>query len=247
LIWLVMLGCRPEDLTVQALVDARAEQLALDAALPTRLALACGGLAAQAAPISQEAWAGLDRFQPQAELALLLDLEPTQVQTHSGTGAIKASWTGVEFSPDLFGRVELDVLRAQNHFQLAFAQDPGEPPGVKGSCSASIESDAEGDPVVSLDLELDVGTHTNLVAMPSRPDADDTGQAQASPPRWASGGGVLPIEGDFQWQRVLDGNQQFVRGLDVAESEASMEAWPAVAMAQDWEHKLSVDLRRTTD
>lgn len=245
---LVLPGCRPEDLTVQALVDARAEQLALDAALPTRLALACGGLTAQAAPLSQEGWGELETFRPQAELAEVLDIGPTIVQSHPTTGAVKVAWSEVEFSPDLVGRLELDVLRAQKQFRLEFAQEPGEAPGVKGECTASIQQDAGGDPVLNLELELDVGGQEHLVSMPARADQrlDDSG-LEIEPPRWPAGGAVLPQEGDFQWQRSSGQQLQVVRGLDVQASGASLEAWPAVATAEDWEHKLSVDLRRETD
>lgn len=250
MIWLAVLACRPPDLTVQALVDARAQQLALDAAMPTRLALACGGLAAQVAPISQAAWASLDSFEPQAELAEVVDLGPAEVQSHSGTGAVKLAWSAVEFSPGLVGRVDLDVLRATNQFVIGFAQNPGEPPGVKGSCAVAVQSDATGDPVLNIDLQLDIGAQDHQVVMPSRPDADagisDSGSGLL-PPRWPAGGALLPLEGDFQWQRVQDGNKQVVLGLDAAESGASVEAWPSVATAEDWEHKLSVDLRRETD
>lgn len=242
---LLAVACVPDGQTVQALVDARAEQLAADARMSTRLAVASGGLSAQIAPLTLEEWTALETLEAGAEVAEILGItEPASVQANKETGAIRISWADVEFTPEIHGRVDIDVLRPQTQFTMGFAQNPGEAPGVYADADVTVVSESMGAPELRVVFDQRVGATTQRVEMPAPALAEDTGGA-ASEPVWAEGGAFLPLSGDFRWSRTSAGKAQELRSLTVEEIE-DME-WPVVAASEDWEHVVSVDLSRDLD
>ena len=240
---LLVVACVPEDRTVQALVDARAAQLAEDGRMASRLALASGGVAAQVAPLTLAEWTELETLELEPELAEVLGIdEGGLVQANPDTGAIRITWAQAEFSPEIHGRMDIDVLRPQNHVVLGFAQNPGSAPGVYGEASVTIELGSTSDPQERVDFDLRVGRTSQHVDIPARPDQEeDTGTA-IEPPVWPQGGSFLPLTGDFRWSRTKKGQAQELTSLDA--SELDDLSWPVIAASEDWEHLVAVDLAR---
>jgi hypothetical protein len=178
------------------------------------------------------------------ELADVLGIgEPGYVQANEGTGAIRVTWPEVEFTPEIIGRVDIDVLRPQTHFVIGFAQNPGEPPGIYGDGSVTVEGEASGDPELRVDFDLRVGRTSQHVDMPARPDQEfsDSGRI-IDPPIWQAGGAFMPLAGDFRWSRTVQGQPQEMTSLDAGEAVST--SWPVIAASEDWEHLVEVDLAR---
>lgn len=238
---LLATACVPEGGTIQALVDARAEQLAEDARMASRLAIASGGLSAQMAPLSLDDWADLTELQLAPEVAEVLGVEQAgYVQANRDTGAVRITWTDAEFSPDIVGKFHIDVLRAQNHFVVGFDQNPGEPPGVHGEANVTVEGNGQADPMLRVDFDLRVGSTSQHVDLPARPDPDENDEIDH--PVWPEGGAFLPLSGDFRWTRTKKGKAQEINSLGTEDIDGL--AWPVIAASEDWEHLVQVDLAR---
>lgn len=234
------LACVPEDRTIQALVDARAEQIGQDARMGARLALASGGLVAQVAPVNAETWQSADRLEVSPELAAVLGIDgPALVQSDTRTGSHHATWTTVEFSPEIQGRVELEVLRPRTTFKVSFLQNPGEEPGVYAISTVTVV-DAEDDPVLEVDHTIRIGETEHQVVVPAPLARRDTGAAPHA--SWAEGGGYLPVEGTFLWSRTFRNKAQELESLTADEHDG--DTWTSVARSDDWEHVLELDLTR---
>ncbi|MCP4809444.1 MAG: hypothetical protein GY913_18700 [Proteobacteria bacterium] len=241
LVVIALLGCKPADRTVQALVDARAEQIGLDARLATRLALASGGLVAQYTPVTAETWAGADRIEVEPDLAAVMGiLDPGLVVSDVDTGSHHVTWPSVEFSPSIHGRIEFEVLRPQTTFRVAFLQNPGEEPGVYASSTVQVVEGALQSPVLEVEHELHIGDSEQKVVLPAPRVVGDTGGAPRA--SWPAGGSYLPEEGSFLWSRTYRDKLQELESLGVEEIDG--EAWSAVARSEDWEHVLELDLSR---
>ncbi|MED5370515.1 MAG: hypothetical protein VX899_05865 [Myxococcota bacterium] len=230
-----LLACADHDATLQPLVNARAEQIARDAELACRLGLAGGGMVAELAPQQVSWWAGhvgagVD-LHPDTASVLGLS-EPGVVSQDMETGAILLRWEDVEFSPDIWGRVELDVLRPQTSWVLRFEQEPDSPPRLEAEARFRT-LDVDGDPQVQGELMFETAERSQTLTLPE-------GEAGM---RWPAGGGYWPAEGQFTWAESW---QSTTRSLEALEEggEASGQSWAVVVTAEDWSDRQILELSR---
>lgn len=231
------LGCSPSQPTLQALVNARAEQVAKDAELGTRLALASGAMAAELAAYDIGFWLEMEdqelSVHPSVEEVLALG-GPGKVSVDQATGAVRIVWDGVEFTPQSFGRVELDMLRPQTTAVMRMEQEEGQPPGISVEGRYSLQQD-EGTSSVSGSLVLRLADREQAVILPT---AEETQLV------WNSEGGFWPIAGQFVWSETWENADRSLEALAVEQARPKDLVWPVVVRAEDWSNLVELDLSR---
>lgn len=231
------LACSPSQPTLQALVNARAEQVAKDAELGSRLAIATGALSAELAVYDIAFWLQMEdqelSVHPSIEEVLALD-GPGLVSVDQATGAVRVSWEDVEFTPKAFGRVEIDMLRPQTTAVLRMEQEEGEPPGisVEGRYSLSQEGDTSS---VSGTLVLRLVDREQQVLLPT---------TQETRMVWPAEGGFWPMAGQFGWSETWENADRSLEALSVDQARPKDLVWPVVVRAEDWSNRVELDLSR---
>lgn len=227
----LLLACAPGSGTVQPLVDARAEQIALDASLACRLALGSAGLVAEIAPHSAQWWVNAqgDRLALDPQVEALLDLADGEVRLDPTTAASSVHWLDVAFSPDVVGDVVLDVLRPRSSYLLTFQQHDA--PELQVRVRVTVQ-DATADPIVQLELDAEVSESPHQVRMPL-PDERTI---------WPEGGGLLPLEGGFSWGQEHPAGARSLTTVSV--DQVRDLSWPVVVEAEDWAQRVEMDLAR---
>ncbi len=224
----ILLACSPQDSTLQALVDARADQAVEDAELGVRFALAAGALSAEVAPLSATAWGTIAELEPNPDTRSALGLSgPGRVRSVDLTGAISVLWIGVELEEGVVGRLELEVVKPLESFRIHFAQQPDTAPGL--DMEGEIWVRTPSDPTIEVLLEVSrKGARPQTVVIPL-----------AEPAAW--NGALLPDRGDFSWQQRHDGVERRVVGFgaDTVENKT----WPVVVSAEDWSALREMTLR----
>lgn len=238
--WLPLLSalaCSPTQPTLQALVNARAEQVALDAELGARLAIATGAMAAELAAHDIAFWLDMEgqslSVHPSVEEVLALD-GPGEVSVDQATGAVLILWTDVEFTPEAFGRVELDMLRPQTTAVLRMEQDEGQPPGISVEGRYALRQELEGSSV-SGTLVLGLQDREQQVVLPSSGDERLV---------WNPEGGFWPKAGQFEWSETWENADRSMLALSVDEARPKDLVWPVVVSAEDWSNRVELDLSR---
>lgn len=234
------LGCSPSQPTLQALVNARAEQVAKDAELGTRLALASGAMAAELAAYDIAFWLQMEdqelSVHPSVEEVLALE-GPGTVSVDQATGAVRIAWEGVEFTPESFGRVELDMLRPQTTAVLRMEQEAGEPPGISVEGRYALRQDADSSSV-SGSLVLRLADREQEVILPT---------AEESQLVWNPEGGFWPVAGQFAWNENWENADRSLEALAVDQARPKDLVWPVVVRAEDWSNLVELDLSRMGD
>lgn len=231
------LGCASDPATLQALVNARSEQVALDAELGARFAVATGGMAAELATLDMADWLEMEdqalSVHPDVEQVLGLN-GPGQVTVDQATGAVVVAWDEVEFTPEVWGRVELDMLRPQTTAVLRMQQELGVPPGVsvEGRYTLRAQDQAYS---VNGSLLLALADREQRVELPAD---EDTRMV------WPAEGGFWPQTGQFSWSEDWENAARTLEALPVEQARPNDLVWPVVVSAEDWSNRVELDLSR---
>lgn len=216
-LWL--LGC-VTDPTLQALVDARADQAVADSQQTIRLAVGAAAMAAELAPVSDQAWKTLDgqRLLVDEGTSAALGLGETGlVRANLLTGEVSVTWEAIALDGDT-GQLTMVVVRPLQTFSFVVSREPDG--AIIGRGTAQVVDAREAPRVtVSWSSQLD-GTPLQTFDLPAESDAV-----------WPEVG-LLPVTGDFVWRQELDGLDRLVTGQGVEGVDEGY--WPVVVSAQDW-------------
>lgn len=208
------------DPTLQALVDARADQAVEDSEQTIRLAVAASAVAAELAPVADQTWKTLDgqRLTVDEGSSEVLGLsEPGRVRANLLTGEVSVTWEEIALDGEL-GQLTLVVVRPLQTFSFVVSRETDG--AVIGRGVAQVDDAREAPRVtMSWSSQLD-GAPVQTFDMPANGEAV-----------WPDVG-LLPASGDFVWRQELDGLDRTVTGQDVDGVEEGY--WPVVVSAQDW-------------
>ena len=232
-----VLACSSTQPTLQVLVSARAEQVAQDAELATRLAVATGAMAAELATFDMAWWLEMEdqelAVHPSVEEVLGLE-GPGAVSVDQATGAVLLVWEQVDFTPDVFGRVEFDMLRPQTSAVVRLVQEAGQPPGVIVESRYTLDQAGDLSAVTGV-LTLDLADRQQQVVLPL---ADEVRMV------WGSEGGFWPMAGQLSWSETWESAERSLESLPVDQARPKDLVWPVVVWAEDWSNRVELDLSR---
>ncbi len=240
MIWALLIACGAPT-TVQPLVEARAADLAVQAAPGVRLALASGAFGAWLCSLDQtdlrelaqdpDTGSAVPTLDAPADIAANLGIGASgSVFWNTETGVTTLSYTG---SLDSAQALSVDVVvdTPTRDFSVSFR----DPAGSEYSAEASVEvEDCAASPRVQVELDLDTGGDDEdiRVVLPSS-DGELLG--------WNSGQ-LAPRSGTASWT-TGSGVDRLSWVADDAEDLAD-QTWPGTASSADWSEPAAVSLAR---